>query len=618
MNKFLLFIISVALTTSVYSQNYKYNRKESDKIKRNGNAYWVECTGYKNLQEAESSSIDLLMTNIYENCNPSMILYQSENGYEVQPQKLFNTLKDEVKYSSEVLYLDNTENYASVFRYIKKDDFISICDRREQLINSTMEDGLNKDSKIKSRASIGEALRYYYWSLILCCSHPYGSELVYNSSEDNTIYVKDFLYDKIDSLLTCVRFIPKKKPVMKSHDNIAYELAVTDGSDLVPWLKFEYNDGNSYVESFVESGKASVELTDKDINEVEIKVCIENMKEAEIIAQEAYSVMSQLESQLYFASAIKMVNVKKAKDDFDKVGYHNETIVEKKIETDKLISENAPEEEQSLRKSMATIEKAIRQKNINNARGCFTDEGFEMFSSLLNSGNYFILGTPEYKFLKFKDQTICRSIPMQFKFKNNVGLIRDVVFRFDNASGKVNSLSFRLTEIAEIDILGKDQWNEESRLTLINFLEDYQTAYALKRIDYLDKIFSDDALIVVGTILKQKRKTDNIQLTEQALVRYDTLSKEKYIEKLHKVFTNNDYVNIRFLDTDFAQHNSGIELYGIRVKQEYTSSNYGDMGYLFLMVDLREDLPVIHVRTWEPETTGDPICFDDFKVKILD
>ena len=84
------------------------------------------------------------------------------------------------------------------------------------------------------------------------------------------------------------------------------------------------------------------------------------------------------------------------------------------------------------------------------------------------------------------------------------------------------------------------------------------------------------------------------------------------------MFTNNDYVNIRFLDTDFAQHNSGIELYGIRVKQEYTSSNYGDMGYLFLMVDLREDLPVIHVRTWEPETTGDPICFDDFKVKILD
>ena len=120
MNKFLLFIISVALTTSVYSQNYKYNRKESDKIKRNGNAYWVECTGYKNLQEAESSSIDLLMTNIYENCNPSMILYQSENGYEVQPQKLFNTLKDEVKYSSEVLYLLTTQRTMPAFSDISK------------------------------------------------------------------------------------------------------------------------------------------------------------------------------------------------------------------------------------------------------------------------------------------------------------------------------------------------------------------------------------------------------------------------------------------------------------------------------------------------------------------
>ena len=240
-----------------------------------------------------------------------------------------------------------------------------------------------------------------------------------------------------------------------------------------------------------------------------------------------------------------------------------------------------------------------------------------MFSTLLNNGRYYILGTPEYKFVEFKDLVICRSIPMQFNFKNNVGFIRHVVFRFNKESKKIVSIAFRLTDMAEIDILGKDQWNPGSRMILINFLEDYQTAYALKRLDYLDKIFSDDALIIVGTVLKQKQKGDVMHLATETKVRYDTLSKGKYIEKLHSVFGKNEFVNIRFLDTDFTQHKSGLELYGIQVKQEYLSSTYGDVGYLFLMVDLREELPVIHVRTWEPEKTENPIGFDDIIVEII-
>ena len=192
-----------------------------------------------------------------------------------------------------------------------------------------------------------------------------------------------------------------------------------------------------------------------------------------------------------------------------------------------------------------------------------------------------------------------------------------MVFRFDKNTQKIVSIAFRLTDVAEIDILGKDQWNADSRMILVNFLEDYQTAYALKRQDYLNKIFSDDALIIVGTVLRQKQKGDNMHLSTETMVRYDTLSKGKYMEKLRGVFARNEFVNIRFLDTDFSQHKSGMELYGIQIKQEYLSSTYGDVGYLFLMVDLREELPIIHVRTWEPEKTETPICFDDIVVEMM-
>ena len=496
--------------------------------------------------------------------------------------------------------------------------YCSNDDTKEQQIYYYYLQGHKADNDEKENSSIGDALRYYYWSLVLCYTHPQGSKLTFPDPETGEdIVIKEWLGDRIDVLLQRIKFIPKKKPVMKNKTSIAYEMIVTDGSDRIPWLKFEYNDGNGFVESSVESGLASVELMDKDITNVDIRVCIENKVDAEARAKDVYEAMEELGAPIHFTSAVKKVDVKKVQDEASSVEYHDNTILSKKAETDRLIEDNQANNMNDYLKAMKAIEKALRNKDVRDARSYFTPEGYEMFETLLKNGRYYILGTPEYKFVEFKDMVICRSIPMQFNFKNNVGFIRHVVFRFNKESKKVASIAFRLTDMAEIDILGKDQWDPGSRMILINFLEDYQTAYALKRLDYLDKVFSDDALIVVGTVLKQKQKGDVMHLATETKVRYDTLSKEKYIDKLHSVFGKNEFVNIRFLDTDFTQHKSGLELYGIQVKQEYLSSTYGDVGYLFLMVDLREELPVIHVRTWEPEKTENPIGFDDIIVEII-
>lgn len=492
-------------------------------------------------------------------------------------------------------------------------------EEKEQQILFYYQQGVKADNNEKENSSIGDALRYYYWSLVLCYTYPESAAMVVADPESgDDVFVKEWLADRIDMLLKKIKFIPKKKPVMKSKSSVAYELVVTDGADRVPWLKFEYNNGNGYVESSVESGVAAVELMDKDINNVDIVIDIENKVDAEARAKEVYDAIVKLDNPVYFASAVKHIDVKKVKEEEANVTYQDSTIIQKKEEAEKFIDDNNLEKNMGdYLKAMKSIEKAVRNKKIEEAKDAFTPEGYEMFASLLNNGRYYILGTPEYKFVELKDMVVCRSIPMQFNFKNNVGFMRNVVFRFNKDSRKVMSIAFRLTEIAEIDILGKDQWNPESRMILVNFLEDYQTAYALKRLDYLDKIFSDDALIIVGTVLKQKQKGDVMHLSTETKVKYDTLSKGRYIEKLHKVFSKNEFVNIRFLDTDFTQHKSGMELYGIQVKQEYLSSTYGDVGYLFLMVDLREELPVIHVRTWEPEKTENPIGFDNIIVEMM-
>ena len=162
---------------------------------------------------------------------------------------------------------------------------------------------------------------------------------------------------------------------------------------------------------------------------------------------------------------------------------------------------------------MQEIEKALRSRDYESVRHHFTEEGFGMLDTLSRYGTITVIGTQEYSFIKFGTQVICRDINMQFDFRNNASFNRDVVFRFDDATKQVASIAFRLSSVTERDIVTKSKWPEESRLVLVNFLEDYQTAYALKRYDYLESIFSDDALIIVGHIV-EKPKTEMTDIKE--------------------------------------------------------------------------------------------------------
>ncbi len=259
--------------------------------------------------------------------------------------------------------------------------------------------------------------------------------------------------------------------------------------------------------------------------------------------------------------------------------------------------------EQPYTKLTKSIEKAITNHNAESVRSLFTNDGYQMFQSMLASGNCKIIATPSYKFLEFNDVVLCRSIPLRFDFNGNASLIRNLSLRINKESGLVESIAFQLTDIAESDILSKDKWSQEAKLTLLNFLEDYQTAYALKRRDYLNQIFSDNALIIIGSVFRESKKSDMLSMRDEVKVKYDTLSKSQFITRLNRIFDNNEFVNLKLADTQFNTVNGKKDVIGVEVKQEYLSSTYGDIGYLFLMVDLRGEKPLIHVRTWQPKET---------------
>ena len=128
-----------------------------------------------------------------------------------------------------------------------------------------------------------------------------------------------------------------------------------------------------------------------------------------------------------------------------------------------------------------------------------------------------------------------------------------------------------------------------------------KTAFALKRLDYLESIFSDDALIITGRVVRRANVENRIQGSAE-YVEYNRQTKAEYINNLRYSFGSKEYINIRFSNMEILKMGKGDSIYSIQIKQDYYSSNYGDTGYLFLLVDASDyKRPVIHVRTWQPK-----------------
>lgn len=141
-----------------------------------------------------------------------------------------------------------------------------------------------------------------------------------------------------------------------------------------------------------------------------------------------------------------------------------------------------------------------------------------------------------------------------------------------------------------------------SRTRIVGFLEDYRTAYATKNLEYLDKVFDDNAVIVLGKRLQVAPQLNKEGYMNNHRVQFTQLTKREFLRNLRRQFQSKDYINLHFSQNRIYQLQKGVERYGIEIKQDYYSSNYGDTGYLTLIFDLTNpDQPVIHVRTWQEQ-----------------
>lgn len=140
------------------------------------------------------------------------------------------------------------------------------------------------------------------------------------------------------------------------------------------------------------------------------------------------------------------------------------------------------------------------------------------------------------------------------------------------------------------------------RREILKWVEDFRCYYNEKNLKALNQVYSDDALIITGSVVTQRSNHGDMGVRLEQKVNYTVQSKEQYINKLSRIFNNNRRVNVEFDHISVVMHGAKPNIYGVTLHQKWQTSSYSDEGWLFLLWDFNDpEKPQIHVRTWQPD-----------------
>jgi uncharacterized protein YdhG (YjbR/CyaY superfamily) len=595
MKRFIILFLVVLLPVCSFGQTW-------DQIKADTQNYLSGEGWGETIDEADQQALAAIISklSVVVSSNFEMLEGESRSGDNAEYQRYIeskvNTYSNATLTNTEILILSN-EPDAHVARWIKKSEIERIFEGRKAKVNEYIGNAIKSEEKGK----VDDALRNYYWAYVLLKTLQHPSEVRYtdNRGEEHTLV--SWIPERMNEIFDDI------KPAIISQKGNDIELYFTFRDKPVASLDYTYFDGSRWSNIYsAKEGNGVIELSPGFAGEtIQIKYEYAYKNEAHI-DREISSVINVVKgSSLRKSYATLKVKV-------------NKEVAKAAATTEKETTEAATEtltkldDESYIRSSMDKILAAIRAKEYTPVKDLFTTEGLDIYKRLISYGNAKIVGSPTYTIYKNEDRIIVRSIPMSFSFARGVrkSFVEDIVFTF-NMSGQIENLSFALDDAATRDILNKQAWPENARMSIIEFLENYKTAFALERLDYIRTIFDDNAVIIVGRVAKRAHSSpipenNMVSLYNDKVVTRTRYSKEQYIKHLAQCFASNEFVNIRFANNDVIKAGKGGEIYGIQIKQDYYSTNYGDTGYLFLLVDINDPkAPMIKVRTWQTEP--DPV-----------
>ena len=245
----------------------------------------------------------------------------------------------------------------------------------------------------------------------------------------------------------------------------------------------------------------------------------------------------------------------------------------------------------------------------------------------------------------FKKSYMVRSIPLIIvpddadSWAN--GTYQEAVVEFDLQGNIIDfrfSFSSQLGE--SLEKCSGSAVEAQRKFEILAWCDRLKTAYNEHNLAFMKKIFSDQALIITGRIVKETNR--EFGTTNEKVV-YSKQTKKQYLINLARCFKNNKWIEVEFDEVGIGgiesngttkdstncgpvtQSGVNANFYGVRLHQKWKSTNYSDEGYVFLLWNFtNEDEPQIEVRTWQPDivngkkiSTDEVISIGDFERDIM-
>ena len=568
-----------------------------DSIKRDASCLWGEGCG-STVAEADRNALTDLTSRITVHVSSNFEIAEEEDT-KGQKTDSKTYISNRVKTYSQAT-LNNTERIiisnepnAHVGRWIRRAEVAKIFESRLVKARDMVETALRAETMGK----VDDALRNYYWAFSLVRSLQHPTDATYTTDDGKQHILMNWLKERMDALFDDVQITA----VSRKGDDI--DLAITYKGRPVTSIDYTFFDGRDWSRLIsAADGRGVLELAQgNQADSYQLKIEYEYLSESHI-DKETESVLAIVNSTSMRKSFKHIKAATAARTALPTVGTG---LCFSKLAPSQTARPKTVAAPQAYARTLNTVLASLVSKRYDAPPSCFTPNGLDVYTKLLKYGAAKVIGEPSPRYYESAGGVVARGVRMSFSFKTGMrkSFVESFVFYFDK-SGKVSNITFGLGDAAETDILYKGAWSETARKAIMEFLENYKTAYALKRLDYIKTIFDDDAVIIVGYVASSAKGTsgDGLSLNARREIKTNRYTKDQYIRNLRRCFDSNEFINIRFANNDVIKLGKGGETYAIQIAQDYYSSSYGDKGYLFLMVDINDPMhPLIRLRTWQPE-----------------
>lgn len=622
MKRFVFFLI-LTITTAICSSALSL-----DDIKKSGNYYWGEGV-HVEASHADKIAIEMLSSQISVSVSSNTSIVNASTKVRKQGKKqtdekseyksVINTYTQATIDNSEVLSFQENDK-TRIIRYIEKEHVYKVFQSRRRQISDLIEYA----EKQLNIGKIDVALKNYYWAYSLLRSMP-GT----GTEEWRGNLLCNYLPQRIEDILDNIS-IKVLKRVGNDFDLLftyqgkpisSLDYYVKEGGYFGPM----YNAGEGHGEASLfapePADKIEIEIefrykeqaADAQMNAVLNGVSDYNTKYATrfVRTDEIVSPISSSETQLQHTESSQKSDstINTLAFDLQSEITKNSTLNQGYEDNTKSESKNLPTELLNPSKYKSTVELLLNyivsKKSTSSISHLFTDAGLQKYSKIIRAGNARLIdGNNLHFWLNSQDNVVCRGAVLSFKYRSGKyrTFTRDVVFTF-NSDGLIDNIALGLGESPRNDILGETSIPEKIRHAIVEFIENYQTAFALKELGYIESIFHDNAIIITGTEIKQAGRVENYIYRNDKKIIYNRRSKKEYLSKLKNTFKSLEYVNLRFDNINVVRIDDTAEVYGIQLEQDYFSPSYNDHGYLYLQFGIKDPTkPIIYVRTWQPES----------------